>query len=182
MLKIYAQAIIFIGLITVITLSASTPPPVMNDPYTGLYYVHGTKIVKFYKCPFFGLCGSDDGPFHDTTRIASIVAVKWMEDKTDTLHFFGLPGADEGEIKLYYGNNQISDKAGDISLYDTFNRYRIYGSLSGNSFEILYNNAHNFYEATGNIIQDKIELQAQYNVRTTTVEYFLTGEKVFKTD
>ncbi len=178
MRTIYTIAVTSVILITIIALSASTSPPVNNDPYTGLYYVHGSKIITYYNCPFIEICGPDQGPFIDTTRIASVVVVKLMQDKTDTLHFFGLPGADEGEIKIYFGDDSRSDKAGDISLYDTLNGYKIYGYQTGNSFEIQYNNANNFYEATGSITQGLFELQGQYTMRTTTVDYVLTGERI----
>jgi hypothetical protein len=150
----------------------------VNDPYTGLYYVHGSKIITFYTCPFIGLCGPDDGPFIDTTNIASVVAVKLMQDKADTLHFFGLPGADEGEIKIYFGRFQLSDKAGEITLYDESNFAKVFGIQSGNSFEIRFNNASFFYEATGSIENDKLEMQGLFSNRTLTVEYDLMGEKI----
>ncbi len=174
MLKIKQEAILFIVLISVITLFASSSPPAVNDPYTGLYYVHGSKIMTFHNCAFIGICGPDDGPFIDTTRIASVVAVKWMEEKTDTLQFFGLPGADEGENKYYLGF-QRRDRAGEIAVYD---EQKIYGVQSGDDFEIRFNNAGFFYDASGNIVQDKIELQGLFTFRTTTVEYNLQGERI----
>lgn len=178
MFKIYPEAIIGIVLIMVIALSANTSPPIMNDPYSGLYYVHGTKIVKFYNCPFIGLCGPDDGPFHDTTRIASVVAIKKMQEKTDTLHFFGLPGADEGEHKHYYGKFQIGDRAGTLLHYDELEEFRIYGSHSGDFFMIDFNITDRFYKVTGSIIEDNIEIYGLFTGRSISVEYNLQGEKI----
>jgi hypothetical protein len=174
MQKRYSQITLFFLLVAVSALSAGGSSSTQNDPYTGLYYVHGSKIMTFYNCAFIGICGPDDGPFMDTTRIASVVAVKWMEEKTDTLHFFGLPGADEGEIKYYFGF-QRSERAGEIKVYD---EQKIYGTQSGDDFEIRFNNAGFFYEATGTISNDVIDIEGTFNFRTTTVEYDLTGEKI----
>ncbi len=172
------QAILSFCIVGSIVFSASTSPPVMNDPYTGLYYVHGSKIVTYYTCPFFDTCGTDDGPFYDTTRIASVVVVKLMEDKTDTLHFFGLPGADEGEQKLYHGRIQLSDHVGGLSRYDDLIGYKIFGSFYDNSFEINHNNAGNRYIGTGTISNNQIEINGQKTFRTITVDYDLKGEKI----
>ena len=178
MLRNLIQNILFICIIGCIVLSASTSPPVNNDPYTGLYFIHGSKIVTYYRCPFFDTCAPDDGPFHDTTRIASVVAVKLMQDKADTLHFFGLPGAGEGETKLYHGITRFRDYAGSLLQYDGLTGYRIYGLLTNDSYEIDYNNAGSRYKGTGTISNDKIEITGQKTFRTITVEYDLSGEKI----
>lgn len=170
--------IIFIALIGCIALSASTSPPAANDPYTGLYYVHGSKIVTFYACPFIPICGPNQGPFIDTTYFSSVVVVKMMQEKADTLHFFGLPGADESEIKTYFGNHQRADGAPFLPAYDTSVLDRVYGSYSGTAFEIDYSLVNNFYKATGTINNGKIEVQGLFTNRTTSVEYDLVGEKI----
>lgn len=166
MMKTCTKATIFTAFITTaIVFKMGTSPPAFDDLYTGLYYVYGSKIVSA-------------GSFSDTTNISSVVVVKMMSEKTDTLHFFGLPGADEGEIKLYNGSRQLKDNAGTLQHYDELDGYKIYGELIDNNFEIHYQRVDNFYKATGVIIQNKIKLQAQYTVRTTTIEYDLAGEKI----
>jgi hypothetical protein len=156
----------------------ATSSSVTDDPYTGLYYVHGSKIMTFYTCPFIETCTPDDGLFIDTTRIASVVAVKWMEEKTDTLHFFGLPGADEGERKVYFGDSELVDFVFSLGRYDDFDHSRVFGSLSDNKFEINHNHTSNRYIGIGTISNRKIEINAQQIFRTITVEYDLTGEKI----
>jgi hypothetical protein len=135
--------------------------------------------MTFYTCPFIETCTPDDGPFMDTTRIASVVAVKWMEEKTDTLHFFGLRGADEDESKQYYGLTQIDDAAGDMSNYGVLAGYKIYGSISDDSFTIQYNNAGFHYDATGTLSNDTIHIKGTFNFRTISVDYDLTGERIY---
>lgn len=166
---------VFLGLVVI---SASTSPPVANDPYTGLYYVHGSKMVEFYDCPFIEFCSPDQGPFIDTTRITSVVVVKKLVEKADTLHFFGLPGADENESKIYFGNHQRTDGAPFLALYDRSVSDRVYGSYSATSFEIDYHLVDNFYKATGTINNGLIEIQGIYTGRSISVEYELTGEKI----
>lgn len=173
---------IFFSFLGLIALSASTSPPATDDPYTGMYYVHGSKIVTYFRCPFIELCSPDEGPFIDTTHIVSVVTVKWMQEKVDTLHFFGLPGADEGENGIYFGRDQIRDYAGSTLQYDVLDGYRIYGSYSGDSFDIQYNNAGFNYYATGNISNRTIKIQGVKTHRTITVEYDLVGEKISITD
>lgn len=181
-LKKYIINLIFITLLGCFVLSANTSPPVNSDPYTGLYYVHGSKIVTYYRCPFIDTCAPDDGPFYDTTRIASVVAVKLIQERTDTLHFFGLPGADEGESKLYHGRTQITDFVSGMSHYDDgLTGFRVYGFHSNGSFEINHNNASNRYIGTGEISNDNIELTGKKTFRTITVVYDLQGEKINKT-
>lgn len=178
MQKHFILTIIFIAFLGILVISASSSPPVENDPYTGLYFVHGSKIMKYYTCPFIETCGPDDGPFIDTTYISSVLAVKFIDDKTDTLHFFGLPGADERENKIYFGRDQLSDGVGNISLYDVLVHYRIYGALYNNSFEIRLNNAGNHYQAIGNLSNNKINILGKNTFKTITVEYDLVGEKI----
>ncbi len=177
--KLIKCFILFLSFIGVLFFISTSKVPAINDHHTGLYYVHGSKIVTYYRCPFIDLCGPDDGPFHDTTRIASVVAVKWIEEKTDTLHFFGLPGADEGETKFYHGTTQLSSHVGGMLHYDNLTRYRVYGLMSGSSIEIEINNAGNRYTGTGTLSDKFIDIRSQKTFRTITVDYELTGEKIY---
>lgn len=181
-LKPYILNIIFFAFLGLVVISSFRTPPITDDIYTGMYYVHGSKIVMYYTCPFIELCGPDDGPFIDTTHIASVVTVKWMNEKTDTLHFFGLPGADEGENRIYHGRTQFGDYSNSLSRYDVFHWYRIYGSYSENSFKIDHDNAGNRYNATGKISNRTIKIQGEKTFRTITVVYDLVGEKIDLTD
>lgn len=178
MLKHIILNILFLVFLGLVVISASTSPPVADDPYTGLYYVHGSKIVTFYTCPFIPICGPDQGPFIDTTYISSVVVVKKMSEKADTLHFFGLPGADERESKIYFGNPPRTDGASYMALYDQSVTDRVYGSYSANAFEIDYSLIDNFYKATGTINHDNIEIYGIYSGRSISVEYNLVGEKI----
>lgn len=155
-----------------VVISASTSPPVTNDPYTGHYYLHGSKIVSLG-----GWFGSEYTVI-DTTYFSSVVVVKKMKEKADTLHFFGLPGADEREIKIYNGNGPRADGAPFLPAYDISVLDRVYGSYSGTVFEIDYNLVSNFYKATGTINNGKIEIQGLYTDRGISVEYDLVGEKI----
>lgn len=177
-LKPYSQAVIFAIVLVFFAIATSSSPPTVNDPYTGLYYVHGSKIVTFYTCPFIPICGPDQGPFIDTTYFSSVVVVKMMQEKTDTLHFFGLPGADEYESKIYFGNHPRADGAPFLVAYDESVSDRVYGSYSATAFEIDYNLVDNFYKATGTIHHDNIEIQGIYSRRSISVEYNLVGEKI----
>jgi len=163
--KFYILFILFIALFAGLFLIANTAPE-HNDPYTGLYYVHGSKIIS-------------TAAINDTTHFASVVAVKLMKDKTDTLHFFGFPGADEGEAKQLFGRQQLSDYSVGMSGYDMFSPYRIYGAYSDDFFEINHNNIGRHYRGTGTISDDRIDIHGQLTYRSFTVDYELTGEKIY---
>ena len=182
MKKIYIINVLWIFLLACISLSANTTLSNNNDSYTGLYYVHGSKIVTYYRCPFIELCGPDDGPFTDSTRIASVVAVKWVADKTDSLHFFGLPGAGEGETKNYFGKDLLRDHASSLLNYDVLSGYKLYGFQTDGAFTIQYNNAGLHYDANGIIIDSTLKIEGKFSFRTITVEYDLIGERIHTLD
>jgi len=182
MKKIYIINVLWIFLLACISLSANTTLSNNNDSYTGLYYVHGSKIVTYYRCPFIELCGPDDGPFTDSTRIASVVAVKWVADKTDSLHFFGLPGAGEGETKNYFGKDLLRDHASSLLNYDVLSGYKLYGFQTDGAFTIQYSRAGFLYDATGSITGNTLIIEGEYVRRTTTVKYDLFGERILTLD
>lgn len=170
-LKPVFKTIPIVVLIGLFALLAGTSPPMKSDPLTGHYYVHGSKTISTG-----GWFGSDYTAI-DTIHFAAVVTVKYMEEKTDTLHFFGLPGADEGERKTYNGSQYYS-YVGGFHSYNSSDYYRVYGSLSDKNFEIYMSRPGGRYIATGNISNRKIEVQGVYLYRGTKVEYDLAGEKI----
>tara|TARA_R100001143_G_scaffold63593_1_gene73108 strand:+ start:20800 stop:21366 length:567 start_codon:yes stop_codon:yes gene_type:complete len=165
------KTIPIVVLIGLFALLAGTSPPMENHPFTGHYYVHGSKIISTG-----GWLGSDYTVI-DTVYFASVVTVKYMEDMTDTLHFFGLPGADEGERRIYSGRHNNSYIGGIVSYNDS-DYNRVYGSLSNEIFEINYTRPSGRFIANGNISYNTIELQGEFLYRGNKAEYELVGEKI----
>lgn len=170
-LKPILNTLPIVVLIGLFALLAGTTPPADNDPYTGHYFVHGSKILSSG-----GWLGSDYTVI-DTVYFASVVTVKYMDEMTDTLHFFGLPGADEGESRIYNGS-QSKSYIGGIVTYNESDYNRVYGSLSNEVFEINYSRPSGRFIATGNISYNTIELQGEFLYRGSKAEYELVGEKI----
>lgn len=170
-LKPFFKTIPIVILIGLFALLAGTSPPVMNDPFTGHYYVHGSKIV------LSGGWFSSGYTVIDTVKFASVVTVKYIEEKSDTLHFFGLPGADEGVRRIYNGRQSYS-YIGGMHSYNSSERSRVYGSLSDNDFEINYVEPSGWYIVNGNVTNGTIEIKGEFLDRGTKVNYDLVGEKI----
>lgn len=171
-LNSFFNTVPIIVLIGLFALLAGTSPPVINDPFTGHYYVQGSKILSSSAWP----TGSEFTAI-DTVHFAAVVTVKYMEEKQDTLLFFGLPGADEGERRIYNGRQSYS-YIGGIVTYNESDYNRVYGSLSNEVFEINYTRPSGRFSATGNISYNTIGLQGEFLYRGSKAEYELVGEKI----
>lgn len=165
--------IIVIALLGGNVLFAYTSPPVNDDPITGMYYLQGTKTIKMYP----GWPSYDAEPNVDITSIASVVNIRLVEEKTDTLLFYGLPGADEGKIGIYFGQ-QSTEYVYLIEMYDERDDHRVYAQFDDTTFEIDINNTGNMYRATGTIENGVIELKGRFQYRNRTFEYDLKGIKI----
>jgi len=172
MRKHFFKSICGAVLLGLFVLSASSNQSVVSDSFTGHYYIHGKKILS--------TSGWFDSEIRviDTIHFSSVVTIKLMEDKSDTLLFFGLPGADEGENRIY-GGFQRHDHVAGMAGFNQFERDRIYGSISDNNFEIKTTRPSGRLIMTGIISNDTIEMQGEFLYRGIKVNYELTGEKIY---
>lgn len=142
-----------------------------DDPITGMYYLYGTKISTIYPCTWTCF---DMEPAVDTTSVAFTANVWLVEEKQDTLRFFGLLGADAGER----GPNQFGEFVFPIVLYG-HEQQKVYATLgNSNDFEINLNNTGERYTAAGSFTGNTIQLEGQYHYRQRTFEYNLQGVKI----
>lgn len=156
-------------------LFANTSPQVNNDPITGMYYLQGTKTITMYHgWPSI----SNVEPNVDTFSIASVVNIRLVEEKSDTLQFFGLPGADEGKARGIYFGSQIHEYVFPMDLYNEFTDLRVYAQLIDTSFEIDISDPSGRYQAMGIISNGVIELKGSFQYRNRTFEYDLKGVKL----
>ncbi|WP_234568087.1 hypothetical protein [Rhodohalobacter sp. 614A] len=142
-----------------------------NESISGMYFLHGTKISTIYPCTFTCF---DMEPARDTVSVAFTTNVWLVQEKTDTLRFLGLLGADAGES----GPNQFNEFIFPIELQDE-DQYRIYGRISDNSeFEIDLKSAGPRYTAAGSFTGKTIQLEGQYHYRQRTFEYSFQGVRI----
>ncbi len=142
-----------------------------SDAISGLYFLHGTKMSTIYPCLFHCF---DMEPARDTTFVAFTTNVWLVPEKTDTLRFFGLLGADTGE----QGPNQFGEFLFPIELHDE-DQYRIYGRITANSeFEIELMYAGQRYVASGSFTDNTIQLEGKFEYRNRTFAYDLEGIKI----
>ena len=81
MRKHFFKSICGVTLLGLFALSASTNQPAVSDSFTGHYYIHGSKILSG------GGWFDSEIRVIDTIHFSSIVTIKLMEDKADTLLF-----------------------------------------------------------------------------------------------
>lgn len=142
-----------------------------DDPITGMYYFYGTKISTIYPCTWTCF---DMEPAVDTTSVAFTANVWLVEEKRDTLRFFGLLGADAGER----GRHQFGEFVFPIVLYGD-EEQKVYATLrNSNGFEINLNSTGERYTATGSFTGNTIQLEGQYHYRQRTFEYDLQGVRI----
>lgn len=140
------------------------------DNMSGVYYMHGTKISTVYPCTFTCF---DMEPYVDTTRVAFTMNMEPVDEKKDTLLFFGLLGADAGDSGPY----QHTENLFPIELFYQ-EEYKIYANVAGNTFEIELWSAGPHYKATGIVEDGMIELEGYYRYRNRTFAYSIAGKKI----
>lgn len=142
-----------------------------SDTISGVYYLYGTKISEIYPCAFTCF---DMEPARDTTTVSFTTNVWLVPEKTDTLRFFGLMGADAGEI----GSNQYEEFLFPIELHDE-DQYRIYGRITEDSeFEIEVWGTGSRYIGTGSFQHNILQLEGMCQYRNRSFAYKLVGAKL----
>ena len=117
-------------------------------------------------------------PYVDVESVASVVNIRRVEEKPDTLQFLGLPGADEGKRGFYFGFVTRWDFMFLIEDMQVDERYKVYANHDDNSFEIDLYYVGSTYKANGILDNGVIELNGRYHYRERTFEFDLRGEKI----
>jgi len=140
------------------------------DKMSGIYYMHGTKIITIYPCTFTCF---DMEPYVETTTVAFTMNMEPVDGKRDTIRFFGLMGADAGES----GTRGFREFLFPIELFYS-EEFKVYAHLTGSTFEIDLATAGPQYTATGILQNNAIQLSGQYHYRQRTFAYELEGVKI----
>lgn len=160
---------LWVSLSAIINLPATQDEP--SDSISGTYFMHGKKISEIYSCTFNCF---DMEPARDTTTVSFTTNVWLVPEKTDTLRFIGLMGADSGEA----GQFQFSEFLFPIELHDE-EQYKIYGRLKDDSdFEIELWLTGARYNGSGSFQNKTIQLQGIYQYRNRSFAYELEGVRI----
>ena len=144
-----------------------------NNAISGVYYMHGIKISEIYPCIFNCF---DMEPARDTTTVTFTTNVWLVPEKTDTLRFFGLMGADAGEG----GPDQFGESLYPIELQLDEEQFRIYGRMTEDSkFELEVLGTGSRYIGTGSFQNNNtIQLEGMYQYRNRSFAYELEGVRI----
>lgn len=140
------------------------------DKMSGIYYMHGTKIITIYPCTWTCF---DMEPYVESTTVAFTMNMEPVDGKRDTIRFFGLMGADAGES----GTRGFKEFLFPIESFYSETR-TVYAHLNDNTFEIDLMTAGPQYTATGILQNNAIQLSGQYHYRQRTFAYELEGVKI----
>ncbi len=165
-MKVINNMIIFTLFLLFMIGCVDSGEEVLEDRLSGIYYLNGPRFSVEEPCIH---CAADE----DTLReIVSFSVIAQLDhDNPDRIQFFGLLGADTGDMdKRVFPDCTRSE---DCEIYGRI--------ISGGDFEIdIENNGHR-YHATGFLSTSIIYLQGQYSYEDITIDYDLSGERVFLT-
>ena len=131
---------------------------------TGVHYLHGPKTTT----------GVPNQHFHpDYDYLPEIVSfsvnVAIVEGKQDTIRFFGLYGADAGDVvDRVFPDCTVSD---DCKVYARVNTPFV-------DFEIDIENRGRRYQATGVFTPTTLQLTGRYTHGGREIDYELDGERI----
>lgn len=164
-MKSYSILFTFMFLSILMIGCVDPDPPRIIDRTSGIFYLYGTRITVEDPCIH---CPSDQDYLREIVDFS--VIAKLDPDNWDRVQFYGLQGADTGDMdkRVYPDCTRSADCEifGSISLSD------------GGRYEIDIENQGHRYYATGVLSSTTIHLQGQYTYEDITIDYDLSGKKV----
>lgn len=145
--------------------STKPEPEISEDPISGTYFLHGTKVKLRYDFPWPSWGGDVVILEADTTQTTMLVKVKLLEEKQDSVRFTGLEGVNAGEYQSINQDCTHPSCYGDAKLMN--------GELS---FDL--SGAGGLYRGTGTLENGKMTLNTHYEYRPTGIDYHLEGERI----
>lgn len=131
-----------------------------------VYYLTGTEIDRDPDCfP----CTVEFEFTYDTTWVATVVSVKYLEENPDSVQFFGLNGANSTRKSAFPQNCKESDV-----LYE----YCAYASLNNGSINLDLFRSGYLYQGEGTLQNDELQVNGLFKYRGDSVGYDLSGQKI----
>jgi hypothetical protein len=131
-----------------------------------VYYVTGTEIDRDPDCfP----CTVEYEYSYDTTWVATVVSVKYLDENPDSVQFFGLNGANSGRKSAFPQNCRESDV-----LYE----YCVYAAYENSMIDLELFDRGDWYQANGILADDELNIHGFYKYRGDSIGYDLSGQKI----
>lgn len=132
----------------------------------GLYALTGSKIINDQSGKAKPLISESKS---DTIRLSFTVNILWNNENRDRVRIIGLYGADVGNFtERVFPGCIMSD---DCKVFGSF--------INHENIEIDIENNGRRYQANGQIKTVDIELRGQYTHQDHTINYELSGERIF---
>lgn len=145
--------------------SVEPEPEKPEDTVSGIYYLHGTKIQIKYDFPWPSWGGEEVILSQDTSQLAFTTTIKLLENKPDTVQFFGLEGANAGW-------SVFPQNCSELHIYCAYATYR------GHILELDLSSPDGIYIGKGTLKDGKMTLDTHFEYRHTRLDFKLEGEKV----
>lgn len=131
-----------------------------------VYYLTGTEIDRDPDCfP----CTVEFEFTYDTTWVATVVSVKYLEENPDSIQFFGLNGANSSRKSAFPQNCAESEV-----LYE----YCAYATVDNGMIDLELLRMGYWYEGNGTLGDDKLSINGFFKYRGDSVGYDLSGQKI----
>lgn len=158
---------IFLSVIVFGCSDNSTNPgaEISEDPISGTYFLHGTKVMLRYDFPWPSWGGDIVILEADTIQTTMLVKVELLEEKQDSIRFTGLEGVNAGEYQSVNQDCTHPSCYGDAKLTN--------GTLS---FDLAA--PYGFYIGTGTLNEGRLTLDTHFEYRPTGIDYHLEGERI----
>ncbi|TVQ06079.1 MAG: hypothetical protein EA359_01655 [Balneolaceae bacterium] len=156
--------VLFFGLVSLPVQSAKNhyTTQLSANTVAGFYYMHGTRIDIRSTYPGGGIIVTD------TLHISFTLNIKPVENKQDTIQFFGLEGVNAGEYSFLPADCSILHSE-DVCAY---------ARLENSDFEIDFLRPGGSYWGSGSLENGVLTLETEYHYRGRGIQYSLHGVKI----
>lgn len=175
-LKTIATCVFCLSIVCVLTsCSDNSVTPGENEPddeVSGVYFLEGYKI-NLEICYVSQFCEAGEILSRDTVQTSFAVELELVDNRTDTLLFSGLEGADIGVNHPEYNGYAADENCSAGSPPE----YCAYASFQDDSltFDIASQPGH--YYGGGTLENNELSLQTSFRHRGAGVDYVLSGMK-----
>ncbi len=137
------------------------------DSPEGTYFMHGTIIEYTYDFPWPQWGGEKVILDTDTTTISFVARIRMVEEKQDTVQFFGMAGANASRNSVLPVVCENPNFCG-------------YANFEMGSLQFNYRTPAGEFSGTGQLEGEILTLDTYFEYREIGIEYDLHGGKIFE--
>jgi hypothetical protein len=149
--------------------SGNAPNPnsdtLQTESVSGVYFMHGTIIEYTYDFPWPQWGGEKVILDTDTTTISFVTTIQMVEEKQDTVQFFGLAGVNASRDNIL---PVLCDNPANCG----------YANFEMSLFQFNYRNGAGEFTGTGRLDGEILTLDTYFEYRAIGIEYDLQGKKI----